>query len=314
MPAPLSNPGVTTFPISQPSVSGTDVTVDYFLRQPRMIARIIQDWREGDFLIGDLLLGDAGTAPSGAAIYFQVTGLDDQYTQGNVKPVAPGAQFPIVGTTSTVPLVAKAEKSGAKMQVTREAQSRNDLQKFRNDLTAMYNTARLYSDTRTLAAVNAAPILTQAVGTTWATTATANIRADLETARYTLQNSKLGKTEGYVANTLLLGTTAALNLRLNTGLTDFIYKTMGREAGDQIRGGGSLDGLLGFNRVRENPFIGVNDVKVFDGGRAGGKVTEYPLELETWYERETQSTWFQLSASDAFFVSHPKAILNITGA
>jgi hypothetical protein len=308
--------GVNTFPVGPSRVSGTEVTVDYFARQPLTIARTIQEFRQRDFFVSDLLYGNAGVTQSGSVVYHEVTGVDDQFTSSDFELIAPGGEFPIVGVTATSPKAAVAQKYGAKMQITKEARSRNQLSKFRNDVVALYNTQKRKSDRRAMAPVNAAitalSTLTSAVGTAWSNPA-ANIRKDLETARHALTRSILGLTEGYNANTVLVGADVFLNIKLNDTLMDLFYKSMDPAAARALIQSGNLDGLLGFEKFRMNPYMGVRDVWMFEAGRVGGAATEYPLELETWYREETQSNWVQLSASDVYYVDQPKALLTFSG-
>lgn len=306
---------INTFPVGAPSVAGTNITVDYYAKNPLAIVRIVQQFAQAKYFLSDLLFSPAGTTESGAVIFSQVTGLDDQFTDGDFEMVAPGQEFPIVGTNVAAPLTAMAGKYGGKMQITREARTRNQLSKFRNDLTAMNNTMLLKSDARAIAAVNAAAAqtLTAAAAVSWNNPA-AQIRKDLETARHTLSRSILGITEGYMADTLVIGRDIELDIRLNDQLMDTFYKAHDPATAAALLSNGKLDGLLGFKNVRTNPFIGARDVMMTEAGRLGGIAAEYALLLEQWYVPDAQSTWYQLSKSDVPFVENPKALIKITNA
>lgn len=301
---------MATIPVSPPSVTGPDITVDYYSKNPRVLARSIQDMKQMDFWLSDMLFRQGGSTDSGAVIYFPVTAIDDQFTDGqsDIELVAPGAEFPIVDYTNINPAVALTQKRGAKMKTTKEMKTRNLISRFRSGLQAMYNITYRKSDALAMAVVNAAAIISQAESASWATSTT-KIRNDLLIARNTIMNSTLGKTEGYNPDTLVLGSTAWQNITLNQDLMDAYYKAQ-VQAGNLLNGK-SLDGLLGFRRVVMNPFIGANERWVFDATKFGSKISEYPLALETWYDPGTQSDWQQLSESDVYIVEHPKALVKI---
>jgi hypothetical protein len=299
-----------SYPVSKPSISGTDVTVDLYSKQPLILARTIQQMRQNDYWLSDLLFSSGGTAESGSLIYYPVTAIDDQFvaSTADIEDVGPGDEFPVVSVSNIGAVSATAQKRGAKMKITKEMKTRNQISRFRNQVQAMYNTTKRKADAKAIAAVNAASFLSQAESATWATTST-KIRSDILTARHTLENSQLGKTEGYMVNTMVLGSNQWQNIVLNDALMDSFYKANVNAA--NLLNMGMLDGLLGIERVRLNPWIGANERWLFDGNRAGTKVEEYPLALENWYDPNRQVDWFQLSESDIYAIEAPKSIIKI---
>lgn len=301
----------STYPVTRPTVSGTEITVDLYSKAPLLMLRTVMSLRQADYWLSDLMFSSGGSSASGAVVYQPVTALDDAFPSRDVEDVAPGASFPEVGVSNIGAVAAYTQKRGFKMKVTREMRTRNDISKFRNNTTAMYNACARRSDTKAMAAVNAASVLSAAQSAAWSVSTTA-IRNDIESARHTVENSQLGKTEGYRVNTLVLGSNQWLNIRLNDKLMDSLKYVPGLQ-GDAaaLVNNGVMDGLLGIPRVRLNPWIGADERWLFDGSRVGKSVTEYPLELQTWNEPENQVDWFQLSESDVFVIEAPKALIKI---
>ena len=298
------------YPVTRPSITGTNITVDYYSKNPLLIARVIQEFRQGDYFLSDLLFHDGGTAESGAVIYFPVLTIDDQFVDvsNGMENVNPGDEYPVIGVNNIPGVAATTQKRGFKMKITREMKTRNLIGRFRSQVQAMYNSAKVAADTRAMAAINAAPFLSQAESASWATSTT-KIRNDVQTARNAVENSQLGKTQGYRVDTMILGSNQWLNLTLNDTLMDSYYRAQ-VQAGNLLNMG-VMDGLLGIPQIRVNPFIPANDRWLFDSTKVGTKATEYPLTLNSWEDPNREITWTSLSESDVYMIEAPKALIKI---
>lgn len=309
-----SSLGVNVYPIAPPTVNGTEFTVDYYANSPRVVRDSIQQFLEGDFFLSDLLYSAAGAAPSGAVVYNEVLTPDDQYLIGDLEMVAPGGTFPLVGVTAPGIQVATTGKYGAKMKITREAKSRNNIDLYRSDTVAMVNTTKRKSDLRAMAPINAAiaasKTLTAAAAVPWAPAA--DIVTDLENGRYALTKTVLARTAGYSRASIVMSNDVENKIRTNTKLQTALFNMRDGARAQANAQDGSLDGLLGFSKIRTNPFLAAGTLWMFIEGVIGGEATEYPLQFESWDDQSEQSTYNQLSKSDVYFCRRPKALLTFT--
>jgi hypothetical protein len=101
------------------------------------------------FILDRLFQSPGGV--TGGAVVYDVIQENDLYTDRDVEPVAPGAEFPIVTSHRRAPRVAEVEKFGGKYFFTDEAKDRNDQTAFRNQNTRLGNTIVRKLNTRAIA-------------------------------------------------------------------------------------------------------------------------------------------------------------------
>lgn len=112
------------------------VNVDQFLKDPtrveRQLERLTRDKNIADYAFG------AGDANNGAVIYDEVTGFPGDPDR-DVEIIAPGAEFPIIGTSDEEPKTAKVDKYGGASEMTYEAIRRNDTDNLNKRLITVSN-------------------------------------------------------------------------------------------------------------------------------------------------------------------------------
>src|SRR6476661_2126569 len=114
------------YPLSAPSVSGTNITVDLMLNQPTRITRYLSDLTLRGYW-ADKVFTPGGGVSGGAILYTQLTQNELFVASGrDVQNVEPGAEFPLVTFDRPTPLTKQVEKFGGKFFVNDEAKDRND--------------------------------------------------------------------------------------------------------------------------------------------------------------------------------------------
>jgi hypothetical protein len=109
------------------SVSGGQLTVDTLLNQPTRITREITDYVVLSSYFMPKVFRNVSAPGGGAYLYYPLED-NDLYgdTSRDVQDVAPGSEFPIVGSTRKEPLIEPVKKYGGKFFITDEDRERND--------------------------------------------------------------------------------------------------------------------------------------------------------------------------------------------
>jgi hypothetical protein len=169
--SPVTYPNPVAHPLLAPVVTGTSISVDMMLQQPTRVTSYLADITLQRFLLDRLFTSPGGV--SGGAVVYDVVQENDLYSDRDVQPVAPGAEFPVVTSHRTAPRVAEVEKYGGKFFFTDEARDRNDITAFRNEATRLGNTIVRKLNTRAVAVVDAAVAANNGfstfVGNSWET-------------------------------------------------------------------------------------------------------------------------------------------------
>lgn len=293
-----------TFPLGPPTVSGTQITVDFLLNNPTRVTRIVADLVMANFYL-DRIFAGGGDVEGGAVLYDQATLLDN-YTDRDVERVDPGNEFPIVTGVRGAPRVAQVEKFGGKFPVTDEARRRNNLARVNNHTRRLANTIVRKMHQRGLSELAAA--ITEhgrtAVGTSWSDamaltgqTSAPNLRParDFAAAQRESENNELG----YTYDTLIVNPSEAESLRV-------VYE-------------GELDDVLADNGINEfisTPRKAAGSAYLLAGGQVGEMRLEEPLRTVTEREGAPQmreQTWVQSAVNPIMYVTDPYAILELTG-
>lgn len=291
------------YPPAAPTVSGTTLTVEQALKQPAYVQRAIEDLTNERFL-ADYVFAPGPPAPAGSVLYDQVTAAM-LYAERDVQEIEPGSEFPLLTFPNAAPLVATVKKWGGAFDVTDEARDRNRVDVVARNLRLTVNTIIKKMDTVALAALNAAPLLTQAASGDWSAAAT-DIISDLETARSAVDQQDLG----YAVDTVLLNPAQALDIRKDAD----IRAALPREtAEDNPVLAGDLAGLLGLNYIVSNR-VAAGTVYLLQRQIVGSRSDEQPLTSEVVPMREKQITRVQAWRKVVPYVTDPKAAIKITGA
>lgn len=291
------------YPPASPTVTGTTVSVDLWLQQPAYVQRAIEDLTNERF-IADLVFAVGPPAPAGSVLYDQVTAAM-LYAERDIQEIEPASEFPLLTFPGAVPLVAEVKKWGGAFFVTDEQRTRNRFDVLRRNLLLTTNTVIRKMDTVAIAALNAAPLLSQGASGDWSTAAT-DIVSDVQTAKYAIVNQDMG----YEADTVLLNPAQALDIRKDAD----IRAALPREStANSPLFSDDLNGLLGLNWIESNK-VPAGTVYVLQRGVVGSRSDEQPLTSEVIPDRRKQITYVQAWRKVVPYVTDPKAALKITGA
>ncbi|MFW9145997.1 major capsid protein [Corynebacterium striatum] len=297
-----------TFPLAPSSVNqdGT-ITTDMFVQEPTRLSKYVADLVQANLIAGQLFTSVAATG--GAILYDR---LEANAALANQTPgvIAPGGEFPVIGTGNGQPIVDPVVKTGGKYELTREAEKRNDPTLLQRGARRIANTMTKDIDDRafsvvkgTLAAMEGALKLESAgwasAGKVQASAKTAltgegKLVDDILSAKMLIEDTNLG----YSPNTLILGRKDAKNLKTILGISNWqsILSTLGVtlvETGSKALADG--EGLL-----LERGTIGVIGV-------------EDPISTDSEYIKARQVTEFYTWATLAFGVTDPLSAVLITG-
>lgn len=297
-----------TFPLAPSSVNqdGT-ITTNMFVQEPTRLSNYVADLVQANLVASQLFTSVAATG--GAIMYDR---LEANAALANQTPgvIAPGAEFPVIGTGNGQPIVDPVVKTGGKYELTREAEKRNDPTVLQRGARRIANTMVKDIDDRgvnvikaTLAGIDGS---LKHESTGWA--AAGKVQASAKTALSgegtlidDILSAKLKIEEvelGYSPDTLVLGRSDAKNLKTILGINNWqsILSTLGVtlvETGSKALNAG--EGLL-----LERGTIGVMGV-------------EDPISTDSDYIKARQVTEFYTWASMAFGVTDPMSAVVLSG-
>lgn len=291
------------YPPAPPTVTGTAISVDLWLQQPAYVQRSIEDLTNERF-ISDYIFAEGPPAPAGSVLYDQVTAAM-LYAEREIQEIEPGGEFPVLTFPGAVPLVASIKKWGGAFFVTDEQRSRNRFDVLARNLRMTSNTIIRKMNTVAIAALNAAPLLTQAASGDWSTAAT-DIVSDVQTAKSTVSAQDLG----YEIDTVLINPAQALDIRKDADIRSVLPR---ENLSKNPLFSDDLNGLLGLNWVESNR-VAAGTVYLLQSKVVGSRSDEQPLTSEVIPERRKQITWVQAWRKVVPYVTDPKAAIKITGA
>ncbi|GAA2516707.1 major capsid protein [Winogradskya humida] len=291
-----------TYPLANPTVSGNSLTVDMALEQPKRVTRRIMDITLRRFII-DRIFATGGSA-TGSVIYDQAT-TNELYTDRDVERVAPGSEFPIVGSQTTVPKIALAEKWGGKFPITREARRRNNVVRFNNQVTQLANTIVRKVNTNAVATLEAAISGLGGAGTfvghNWGAVVTSGSG----------QTNNSGWPAADFAMAQLLAEQDELGVNYNLWIVNPVQKFQLITAY-----GNALPDMLeaaGIEELYPSPQVANGTAYAVARGEVGALDVEQGLETETWEDKSIQSDWVQSSVVPIMYVTNPYSIKKVTG-
>lgn len=296
-----------TFPLSPASVQDGSITVDMFVQEPTRLSNYVSSLTQAN-LVSQFLF--SSTAASGGAIMYDRLVKNQATAADNPGVIAPGGEFPLIGTGEGHPVVDPVVKTGGKFEITREAQLRNDPILLQRGAQRVANTMVKDIDGRAFDVINSAlagiadSLKVESSG--WA--AAGNVQAsaktavtgegtlinDIEEAKLLVQETGLG----YNVDTLVLGPRDAKNLRTILGINNWqqILATLGVTLfvtqSDKLPAG---EGLL------------------LQRGAVGIMGVEDPISTDNEYVKSTQKTVFYTWATMAFGVTDPFSAVKLTG-
>lgn len=124
-----------TYPPAAPTISGDNITISRFLKDPHLIARRLRELAEQRF-IADVLLTGRYDAEGGSITYEQNESI---YADRAPEAVAPGAEYPLTSISEGPAQVAKTVKWGRDTEVTDEAIARRKMDPVNKAMKKMVN-------------------------------------------------------------------------------------------------------------------------------------------------------------------------------
>jgi hypothetical protein len=294
-----------SFPLSGPTISGTNVTVDLLLSNTDRVTRLIANLALQGFFV-DRVFAPAGPITGGSVMYEQAT-ANDLYAARDVKSVEPGREFPIVTFERGAALTAQVEKFGGKFPVTDEARRRNQVARVNRAILRLANTIVRKTQQRAIAELSAAITANSrtAVGTSWSTAAgtteanrvpTTGPLADLTMVEQTNQVQELGYTYDFA----IMNPVQWRMFRLAAGGTSQDARALLSDSG--------ITGVWVTNRKAAGSVYWLAQRQVGELGY------EVPLSTETWRDKDgRQQDWYQSYVLPIMYVTDPFAILETTG-
>jgi hypothetical protein len=273
------------------------------LQQPTRITQFVMDITLQRF-IADRVFASPGGVTGGAVVY-DVIQENDIYTDRDVEPVSPGAEFPIITSHRRAPNVATVEKFGGKFFFTDEARDRNQQTAFQNQSIRLGNTIVRKINTRAVAALEAGIAANDGasafVGHDWSAAIPngSNPTAPALTPAADFANAQL------MADTRELGINYDTALLNPTNLNEL-----------RLFYGSGLEQMLtdnGYDEVFASNRVPVGTAYFVASQQVGEMRIEKPLSTETWREGETERTWVQSSVRPVMFVDNPYAVVKATG-
>lgn len=293
------------YPLSGPTVSGTNVSVDLMLNQPVRITRYLSDLTLRGYW-ADKVFTPSGGVTGGAILYTQLT-QNELFVAStrDVQNVEPGAEFPIVTFDRPTPLVKPVEKFGGKFFVTDEARDRDDPMMLQQGAQRLSNTINRRIHTN---AVNEIDAQITALGGS-AQTATGNDWSAVVTTGSSATNAP-GWPAADFAKVQLLADQKELGVQFDTWILNPVNANEFRLAYGNEWSAVLADAGISFvvtNRVT------AGTAYVFESGQVGQMRLEKPLSTETWREQATQRTWVQSDVRPVFVITNPYGIAKVTG-
>lgn len=301
----MTAPAPVQYPLGPPVITNTTVvTVDMALNQPNRITRRLADISLQRFIV-NRIFSTGGTAVAGGAILYEQLLANDLYADRGVERVAPGAEFPIVGSTRRGPKVAEVEKYGGKFKFTDEARKRNAAVMFDNQVTQLSNTIVQKVNTRAVAELEAAIAALGGAGTfignNWQTVVTNGSSAS--------NNSELPGADFAAAQ--LIADQDELGVHYDLWLVNpqemaqlkVIYGPAWRDVLTSF----GITEVFASNRVAAGTAYAVAR------GQVGFLEYEQGLGTQTWYDNEIESWWVQSSVRPVMGITNPLSIRKVTG-
>lgn len=296
-----------TYPLSGPTVSGTQITLDVALNNPTVIIREIAQLAQQKFFASKVF-SDAGGVEGGAVLFeLPPSVATDLFAERGFQEVAPGEEAPELTFLRGVPTIAKPRKIMGKFKVTKEQRKRNQVRILQRAMVQSANTIALTLDAMAVTVLNAAISANSrtlagqswatAAGTTMTTRSGTNVAtSDLLSARKAVELEQ----RGVNLDSALIHPNQELSLAQAAsaqGVTiDQIFAT------------------AGISNWFSSPRVTAGTAILYEQGQVGGWANEFPLALNQWVDPETDNTaWNQWSVSPAMFVDNQYALLELTG-
>ncbi|QAY05744.1 major capsid protein [Gordonia phage Vasanti] len=183
------------YPPAAPTLSGDNLTISRFLKDPTLVARRLRTLAEQRF-IADVLLQGRFRTESGSVLY--ETG-ESIYADRAPEAVAPGSEYPLTTIGTGDAQMAKTVKWGRDVEITDESISRQKIDPVNRGLTKLVNNTVKTIDSVSLSAIASAVTQSTAASASWAT-GTPNIFRDIARAKANIR----ALNEGFEPDTVVV--------------------------------------------------------------------------------------------------------------
>lgn len=283
--------------------ANVQVNVRDFITNPSRVERVLTALTK-DKTIADYAFGQ-GDANNGAVIYDEVLGHPADQDR-DVEIIAPGAEFPIVGTTDEMQKMAKVDKYGGAAELTFEAVRRNDTDTMQKRLVIVSNLIIKRVNSVAVNALTRNKNINELIVGGWGGTTTDPI-ADLFASKGLIDDNELG----YEADLFLINPLDAQQYLL--GRKDIRDQLPKESATDNPVLSGDLGNLVGAEWIKSST-IPRGSIYALQRGISGSiRDEEGGIKTHTYDEDRRQVKVIQGWRSIVPIITDPKSITRITG-
>lgn len=294
---------------------GPRITVNDLIGNPLMIPTKLKELMLNQF-ISEALFRNEGETPNGLVSY---TEGHPTFLEQDVQDIAEGAAIPIATSARGVSIVARANKRGLGIRVSREMIKANNVGEVQRQITQLRNTFVRADDkvARTLlGTVTALP-----VDNAWDTT-DGNPRLDLATAiRTVTEAAPAGASSdewyGFMPDTIVMNPGLLPTLLDNE---KFLKVYQGNIADQSIAYTGAFPAKIFGLSVIQSMAWPTDEITVLERGTVGFYSDMFPLEITGLYAEgggpfggPTQSYRCDATHTRAIALDQPKAAIRLTG-
>lgn len=300
---------------------GSDrITVEAYLRQPRMIARALTDLAIKRFVADRIFTRGTADQVAGGAALFQKS--ESIFPDRNVEEVGIRSEWPRTGWTEAV-FTALVHKYGLEVPIADESRRRNAFDQVARAQRKLANAVVKFVDTLAMNTILAdTDVQTTTASGDWATSAT-DIIFDIAYAR----NKISSVDEGYEADTMIINPAEELALMSDVDLRN----ALPRESQANMLMQGAAIPILGLRQIIVTNALSAGTVLILEAGVAGTIADEAPLGDEGYVAfapGDNQATVYVKTYRNdnvdemivrgarfpAMWVAEPKAVFKLTGA
>jgi hypothetical protein len=308
-------------PVTYPG--GSDrITVEAFLRMPRLISRALTDLTSKRFVADRIFArGTSDQVAGGAALYQRSEVI---YPDRPAEEVKPRSQYPRTGWSEQL-LAAAVHKYGLEAPISDEAKRRNSMDQVQRANLKLANAVVKFVDTVAMnLLLTDTAVLTDTASGDWSTSGT-DIIADIAKWRQTIINQD----EGYEPDTLLLNPAQELDLIVDKDIRDALPRE-GNAPNPSVVTGAPVP-ILGLRQIIVSPQVPAGKVIILSSNIVGTIADEAPMAdenyqaynpggnfatiyVKTYRVEDSDESIVRAARFPAMWIAEPKSALVASGA
>jgi hypothetical protein len=307
-------------PVTYPGGSQR-ITVEAFLKQPRIQARALTDLTSKRFAADKVLMhAGSDSVASGAAVYQRSESI---YPDRDPLEVGVRAEYPRTGWTEAL-LTALVHKYGLEVPISDEARRRNAFDQVLRAQRKIANGIVKFVDTKAMTMLTTdTGVNTDTSNVDWSTAGT-DIIADIAGWRKVIYDQD----EGYDPNTLIVNPAQELDLIVDSDIRDALPRE-GATPNPAVITGRAVP-ILGLTQIVVTPALTAGTVVLMDSTIAGSIADETPAAdegysgfnpgapyptvwVKTYRNNRVDETIVRGVRFPAMWLGEPKAVLVATG-